>query len=259
MKLKRKVALITGATSGIGEASAMLFAREGAKVTIAARGEAASGESVISRIRDEGGEAVFIQADVSKPADIRALIEKHCEAWDGRLDILFNNAAWVGSGGSIIDTSEEELDAVLATGLKAVFLMCKYSMPIMIKNGGGCIINTTTAAARDGYAWPNMGAYMGSKGGIMSLTRALAMEGAPHKIRSNSLSPGIVASPMQQRFAAAQPNPEAFLEAQAKMHLVGRLGQPEDLAKAALYLASDDSSFVTGIDLLVDGGLILQL
>lgn len=258
MKLKGKAAIITGATSGIGEASAILFAKEGASVTIAARGEAASGDSVVKRIRDAGGEATFVRADVSKLADIKALMEQHAKIY-GRLDILFNNASHVGTGVSILDTSEEEFDAIIGAGLKAVFLMCKHAIPLMVKSGGGSIINTTTAASRDGYAWPNMAAYMGSKGGIVALTRAIAMEHSADKIRVNSLAPGIVASPMQQRFAAAQPNPEAFLEAQAKMHLVGRLGQPEDIAKAALYLASDDSSFVTGTDMLVDGGLILAL
>jgi len=254
MRLKGRVAIVTGGTSGIGEAAALLFAREGARVSVVSRGTA--GDDVIRRIRELGGDARFIKADVSKSVDIRNMLEEHESAY-GKLDILFNNASYEGPGTSIVDTSEEELDKVIDTNLKSVFLTCKYAVPLMIKSGGGSIVNTSAASAHEGLAWPNLGAYIASKGGVNALTRVLAVELASHGIRANSLTPGVVKTTMLDSFVNKQADPKAFWAALGEMHLVKRTGRPEELANAALFLASDESSFVTGTDMVVDGGLIL--
>ncbi len=253
MKLVRKSAIITGATTGIGEASARLFAMEGAKVTIAGRGDA--GHGVVEQIRQAGGEAQFIRTDVSRPSDITALFEAHLDTFGG-LDILFNNASYEGPALPVAKTSEDELERVLATNFKSVFLACKLAGPIMTKAGSGSIINTTAGSAREGLAWPNLGAYIASKGAVISFTRVLAVELAP-MVRVNSLNPGVIDTPMLRGFAAKQEDPAAFWDGMESIQLLKRVGKAEELARAALFLASDDSSYVTGTDMLVDGGLVL--
>lgn len=253
MKLDGKAAIITGATSGIGEASARLFAAEGAKVTLAGRGDV--GETVAQSIRDAGGEARFVRTDVSRSSEIKSLIGAHMQAY-GRLDILFNNASYEGPGLSVIETSEEELDKVIATNFKSVFIACKHAVPIMTAAGGGAIINTTAGSAREGCAWPNLGAYIGSKGGVIAFSRALAVEVSPLGIRVNCLNPGLVDTPLLQSFANKQDDPKAFWEGLSQAQLLKRIGTADELARAALFLAAD-GTFVTGIDLLVDGGLVL--
>jgi len=254
MRLKGKVALITGGTSGIGEAAALLFAKEGAKVTIASRGTA--GDGVIERIKANGGDAQYVKADVSKSADIQNLVKQHTECY-GRLDILFNNASWEGTVKPVVDTAEEDLDRVIDTNLKSVFLLCKYAVPLMIKSGGGSIINTTAASAREGCAWPNLGPYIAAKAGVIGLTRVLAVELAAHKIRANSLNPGLVLTTMVKTVATKQADPQAFLASLDQLNLLKRVGTVDELANAALFLASDESSYITGTDMLVDGGLVL--
>jgi 3-oxoacyl-[acyl-carrier protein] reductase len=254
MKLEGKAAIIVGATSGIGEASALLFAREGAKVTIAGRSDA--GEKVVERIREEGGEAIFVKTDVSHASEIQALIDSHMKTY-GQLDILFNNASYEGPGTSVADTSEEELDRVIATNFKSVFMACKYAAPIMLAAGSGSIINTTAGSAREGLAWPNLGAYIGSKGAVIAFTRALAVELSPQGIRVNSLNPGLVDTPMLRSFVNKSEDPDAFWEGLSQIELLKRIGTVDELAKAALFLASSDGSYVTGTDMLVDGGLVL--
>ena len=254
MKLDGKAAIITGATSGIGEASARLFAAEGCKVTIAGRGDL--GETVAASIRDAGGEAIFVRTDVSETGQIQALIDAHLAAY-GRLDILFNNASYEGPVVPVQDTPEEEFDKIIATNLKSVFMACKIAVPIMLKAGSGSIINTTAASAHEGLAWANLGAYIASKGGVISFTRALAVEVSPQGIRVNSLNPGLVETPLLHSFASKTPDPDAFWDAMRQMQLLKRISKPEEIARAALFLASDDGSFVTGTDMLVDGGLIL--
>lgn len=254
MKLKDKAALITGGTTGIGEASAMLFAREGACVTIVGRSNA--GDGVVNRIRDAGGEAQFVRADVARSADIERMIDEHLARF-GRLDVLFNNASYEGPGTLVADTSEDELDLVLATNFKSVFLACRRAAPLMTAAGSGSIINTTAGSAREGLAWPALGAYIGSKGGVIAFTRALAVELSPHGVRVNSLNPGLVDTPMLHNFASKTPDPAGFWAGLAQSQLLKRIGTVDELARAALFLASDDGSYVTGIDLLVDGGLVL--
>jgi NAD(P)-dependent dehydrogenase (short-subunit alcohol dehydrogenase family) len=255
MKLENKAAIITGGTSGIGEASARLFAAEGASVTIAARGD--RGEVVAESIRESGGEAQFVPTDITRSEQIQDLFDVHLQAY-GSLDVLFNNASYEGPGEMIADHSEEELDKVIATNFKSVFLACKLATPIMSEAGGGSIINTTAGSAREGCAWPRLSAYIGSKGAVIAFSRALAVEVSPLGVRVNCLNPGCVNTPMLERAAQNQPDPDAFWTSLDELHLLRRIGAPDELARAALFLASGDSSFVTGTDLLVDGGLVLS-
>ncbi len=254
MKLKGKAAIITGATAGIGEASALLFGQEGARVTIAGRSDA--GERVAETIRAAGGDAMFVRTDVSRSGEITALFDAHMKRY-GQLDILFNNASYEGPGTSIVDTTEAELDRLLATNFKSVFLACKLAAPIMMAAGSGSIINTSAASAHEGLAWANLGAYIGSKGAVISFTRALAMELSPHGIRVNSLNPGVIETPMLKSFIGKQADPEAFWAGMNQIQLLRRVGKPQEIARAALFLASDDASYMTGTDMVVDGGLIL--
>jgi NAD(P)-dependent dehydrogenase (short-subunit alcohol dehydrogenase family) len=254
MRLKDKTAIITGGASGIGEASVRRFAREGCDVTIADINPA--GEALAESIRAEGGRAAFVQTDVAKFSAIQALFDAHM-ARCGTLDILFNNAGKDGSGQSVAETTEAELDLLLTVNFKSVFLACKLAAPIMTKAGRGSIISTSAGSAREGLAWPNIGAYIASKGAIISFTRALAMELSPQGVRVNSLNPGVTDTPMLRGFAAKLEDPEAFWESMNSMQLLHRLGTSDELAAGALFLASDESSYVTGTDLLVDGGLVL--
>lgn len=254
MKLKGKAALITGATSGIGEASAMVFAREGAQVTLVGRSDA--GEDVLKKIRSAGGEAQYVRADVARSADIDRAFDAHMKKY-GRLDVLFNNASYEGPGAPLTETTEEEFDRVIATNLKSVFLACKRAAPIMVAARRGSIINTTAGSAREGLAWPNLSAYISSKGGVISLTRALAVELSPAGVRVNSLNPGLIDTPMLRSFTNKQTDPKAFWDGLNQIQLLKRIGAPEEVAHAALFLACDDGSYVTGTDLLVDGGLVL--
>jgi NAD(P)-dependent dehydrogenase (short-subunit alcohol dehydrogenase family) len=254
MKLAGKAAIITGGTSGIGEAAARLFAGEGAQLTIAGRGE--KGQAVADSIADSGGAVQFVRTDVSRSEEIKALIDSHMQAY-ARLDVLFNNASYEGPGVSVADTPEDELDKVLATNFKSVFIACKLAVPIMLAAGEGSIINTTAGSAREGLAWPNLGAYIASKGAVIAFSRALAVEVSPLGIRVNSLNPGVIETPMLRNFVDKQEDPQAFSAGLADVHLLRRIGKPDELARAALFLASDDSSFVTGSDMLVDGGLVL--
>lgn len=254
MRLENKAAIVTGAASGIGAASARRFAAEGADVTIADINPI--GEDVARAIRAGGGKATFVATNVADFAAIRRLFDAHMERC-GKLDVLFNNAGKDGSGKSVAETSEEELDLLLTVNFKSVFLACKLAGPIMAAAGRGSIISTSAGSAREGLAWPNIGAYIASKGAIISFTRALAMELSPSGVRVNSLNPGVTDTPMLRNYAATTEDPEAFWKAMQSMQLLHRLGTPEELAAGALFLASDESSYVTGTDLLVDGGLVL--
>jgi 3-oxoacyl-[acyl-carrier protein] reductase len=254
MKLAGKSVMITGGTSGMGAATARLFAEEGADLTIASRSPWS--DELRSDIAHHGNKAIFVATDISRSDDVRLLFARHMETF-GKLDVLFNNAAYDGPGTSVRDTTDDELEKVLATNVKGVFTACREAIPHMAAAGGGVIINTTAASAREGLAWPNLGAYIASKGAVISLTRALAVELAGDHIRVNSLNPGVVETPLLDGFAAKSPDPAAFHESLKSVQLAGRVGRPEEIARAALFLASDDSSFVMGADLLVDGGLVL--
>ena len=253
MRLDGKTAIVTGGASGIGEAAVRRFAAEGCDVTIADINPA--GEAVAQAVRNGGGQATFVQTDVTKFAALQALFDAHMERC-GKLDVLFNNAGMEGSGRSVAETDEEELDRLLAVNFKSVFLACKLAAPIMTGAQRGSIINTSAGSAREGLAWPNIAAYIASKGAIISFTRSLAVELSPH-VRVNSLNPGITDTPLLRDYANKVEDPQAFWDSMSSMQLLRRMGSADEVASAALFLASDDSSYVTGTDLLVDGGLVL--
>jgi NAD(P)-dependent dehydrogenase (short-subunit alcohol dehydrogenase family) len=249
MRLEHKVALITGGTSGIGEGTAVLFAKEGAKVSITGRNEE-RGHAVAEKIMSDGGKAIFMRADVRKAKECLHAVEETLGAF-GRLDILFNNAG-VFYPHTILDCSEEEWDLQMDINLKGTFLMSKAALPHMISQRRGVIINNSSGwgiAGGDAAV-----AYCASKGGVVLLTKAMAIDHGPQGIRVNCLCPGDVDTPMLPEDARLRGLKwENYLAGCANRPL-GRIGTTDEIAKAALFLASDDSSFMTGAALVVDGG-----
>ena len=252
MKLRGKVAVVTGSTRGIGEACVKLFAGEGAKVVVSGRNEN-DGNRVVEAIEKEGGSAVFIQCDVSVAQQIKDLIDQTVARF-GKLDILINNAA-VENVKTVLDTSEEEWDYIIDTNLKSVFIGTKHAIPYMMKNGGGIIINTSSTFASVGS--PGYAAYHASKGGVASFTRATAISYIKDNIRVNALSPGTTDTPgLRDGVKQTSSNPAAAMAGYLSLQPMGRFGTSEEIAKGALFLASNDSSFMTGAELLIDGGYI---
>jgi NAD(P)-dependent dehydrogenase (short-subunit alcohol dehydrogenase family) len=247
-KLDGKVAVITGAASGIGRATALLFAEEGAKVVVADWDEA-KGRKTAEEIRAAGGEATFVRVDVSRPEDVQAMVETAVRDY-GRLDVIFNNAGVEGEQAPTADCTLDNWERVININLRGVFLGMKYAIPHML-NGGGVIINNASVAGLVGFR--GIPAYCASKGGVIQLTRAAALEYAPQGIRVNAICPGVIWTPMVERFASTSDEARAALEA---MEPIGRFGQPEEVARLALFLASDDSSFCTGAPFIVDGGFV---
>ena len=249
MRLRDKVAIITGAGSGIGRESALLFAREGARVLVAEVNDSA-GQAVVSEIERAGGMARFAHADVSKAADAEAMVAAAEKAW-GRLDVLFNNAGiFPDKDGSVVDTDEATWDLVMRVNLKGVFFGCKYAIPAMLRSGGGSIVNTASFVALMGAATPQI-AYTASKGGVLSMTREIAVEFARKGIRANALCPGPVDTPLLQELMS-----DPARKARRLVHIPpGRLAKPAEIAQAALFLASDESSYVNGATFTVDGGI----
>jgi len=246
-----KVAVITGAGSGIGRATALAFAREGAKVVVADI-VVAGGEETVQMIKAAGGEAIFSKTDVTKAAEVEALVKKTVETY-GRLDCAFNNAGIEGEVGLTADCTEENWDRVVNIDLKGVWLCMKYEIPQMLKQGGGAIVNTASVAGLVGFQ--GIPAYVASKHGVNGLTKTAALEYAKSGIRINSVCPGVIHTPMVERFFRA--NPQAS-EAMSALEPVGRLGKPEEIAEAVVWLCSDAASFVTGLPMAVDGALTAQ-
>ena len=247
--LNGKVALITGAASGIGRATALLFAREGAAVAVVDVNEA-KGKAVAQKIVDEGGQAIFVHCDVTSAAECQSAVQQTVKQL-GKLDILFNNAGIIRRA-SVVDTSEEEWDQVMAVNVKSVFLLSKYAIPIMIEAGGGAIINTASGWGLIGGR--DAASYCASKGAVVLLTKAMALDHGAQNIRVNCICPGDTDTPMLRNEAQQLGKPEEEFLAESAQRPLQRIGRPEEVAQAALYLASDASSFVTGIALVVDGG-----
>jgi NAD(P)-dependent dehydrogenase (short-subunit alcohol dehydrogenase family) len=250
MKLKDRVAIITGATSGIGEASALLFAEEGAKVTVTGRNEV-RGRNVVSAITLHGGSAIFVKADVRIASDCERIVSETLRAFGGRLDILFNNAG-VFHPHNAIECTEEEWDATVDSSLKGSWLMAKYSLPTMIAQRSGVIINQSSGWGIQGG--DEAVAYCAAKGGLVVMTKAMAIDHGTHGIRVNCLCPGDIDTPMLVSDAEARRMNYADYMKGAANRPLGRVGTSLEMARAALFLASDDSSFMTGATLVVDGG-----
>jgi NAD(P)-dependent dehydrogenase (short-subunit alcohol dehydrogenase family) len=248
-RLAGRTALVTGGGSGIGREAALLFAREGASVVVVDL-DAAAGESSAQAVLAAGGRASFVAADVSKARDVEAAVA-HAERSTGALHVLFNNAGiFPARDGSPVDTDEEVWDQVMAVNLKGVFLGCKYGIPALLRAGGGSIVNTASFVAVLGAATSQI-AYTASKGGVLAMTREIAVEYARRGIRANALCPGPVDTPLLQALLA---DPAA--RARRMVHVpMGRLAFASEVARAALFLASDESSYVNGTTFLVDGGI----
>jgi NAD(P)-dependent dehydrogenase (short-subunit alcohol dehydrogenase family) len=248
-RVEHKVAIVTGAGSGIGQGIALLLAREGARVVVANRSPEA-GEETVRQIANEGGEARFQRTDVTRESDCAELIRSTVEQYGG-LDILVNNAG-IFPRATLEQTTEEQWDAIMAVNLKGVFFCCKHAMPVLRARGGGSIVNIGSANAYVGGT--NLFAYSVSKGALLTLTRNLARAHGPEQIRVNFVNPGWVVTPGEIVVQSREGHDAAWLQQQGARKPLGRLQEPGDAAHAVLYLASDESSQVTGEVLNVDGG-----
>lgn len=246
-----KVALVTGASSGIGRAAALAFAREGAKV-VAADVTVEGGEETVSLIKKTGGEAIFVKTNVANASEVEAMVNAAVSTY-GRLDCAYNNAGISGKSQSIVDTTEENWDRIIAINLKGVWLCMKYEIPVMLKTGGGAIVNTASDAGLGGVK--RLGAYVASKHGVVGLTKTAALEVAKQGIRVNAVCPGPIETPMLMKGTDRFPE---MIPKMVKAQPNGRLGKPEEIAEAAVWLCSDAASFVTGLAMPVDGGYMAQ-
>jgi NAD(P)-dependent dehydrogenase (short-subunit alcohol dehydrogenase family) len=248
-RLEGKVALITGAGSGMGRAAAELFAREGARVVVTDIDEAA-GAGAVAAVRGAGGDATFVRANVAEWDDCQTMVATAVDTYGG-LHVLYNNAGiFPGDDGGVLDTPQETWRRVMAVNLEGVWLGCRAGIPAMLASGGGAIVNVASFVALMGAATAQI-AYTASKGGVLSMTREIAVEYARQGIRANALCPGPIETPLLQELLS-----DPVRRQRRMVHIpMGRLGHAEELAKAALFLASDDASFMTGSALVVDGGI----
>jgi NAD(P)-dependent dehydrogenase (short-subunit alcohol dehydrogenase family) len=253
MKLKGKVAIITGAGSGIGKASAGVFAEEGAKVVVVDWNKE-TGAQTSEMIRQTGGEAIYCYADVSNAREVEALVNTAVHHY-GRLDVLFNNAA-IQVMAKLADTAEDVWDRIQHVNLKGVFLGCKYAIPAMIRTGGGSIINMASVLGFVGD--PDLAAYCAAKGGVIALTKAGALAYGPQGVRINCICPGDVDTPLLEDYFNKDPNPARLRQEVSSKYALRRIASPREVAQLAVFLASDASSFVTGSTMVVDGGLTVK-
>lgn len=250
MRLAGKVCIVTGGGSGIGRASCLLFAQEGAKVVVADKSLEAA-ETVAGEV---GEAAIALRTDVSDSHSVRAMLKQTVDRF-GRLDVLVNNAGY-GIPGSVVETDEADWDRLMAVNLNGVFYGCKYAIPIMREQGGGVIVNTASVVATVGIR--DRAAYCASKGAVAALTRAMALDHVAEGIRINCIAPGTIDSPYFKEMLANSARPEALRRELEQRQAMNRLGTPEEIARGILYLACDDSSFATGSMLTVDGGMTAQ-
>ncbi|HLB89591.1 MAG: SDR family oxidoreductase [Deltaproteobacteria bacterium] len=250
-RLDGKIALVTGGSSGIGRASALAFAREGAKVVVADV-TAEGGQETVRLIKEAGGEARFLKVDVARAAEVETLITQTVAAY-GRLDCAYNNAGIEGAFVSTTEYPEADWDRVLAINLKGVWLCMKYEIAQMLQQGGGAIVNTASGAGLVGVA--GLSAYVASKHGVVGLTKTAALEYAKAGIRVNAVCPGVIQTPMVARLTSQRPE---MAEALVAAEPMGRTGKPEEIAEAVVWLCSEAASFVTGHAMSVDGGYVAQ-
>lgn len=247
----KKTIFITGAACGIGKASALAFAKAGANVAICDV-NTDEGSSVARSINENGGHAIFLKCDVSKDEEVKAAIEETARKFGG-LDYAFNNAGIEGESNSTTECTEKNWDQTININLKGVWLCMKYQIPQILKQGGGAIVNCSSIAGVVGF--PGIPAYTASKHGVIGLTKTAALECAKSNIRVNAICPGVIQTPMIERFTHGEAQIQKQLVAGEP---VGRIGRPEEIANAAMWLCSDQSSFVTGDSLIVDGGWVAQ-
>ena len=250
-RLDGKIALITGAGSGIGRASALTFAREGAKVAVADK-LVDGGQETVRMVEAAGGTANFIEVDVSDAASVEAMVNATVEMY-GRIDCAYNNAGIEGQVAPTDSYADDMFDKVIAVNLTGVWLCMKYEIPRLLEHGGGAIVNTASGAGLIGVA--GLSAYVASKHGVIGLTKTAALEYAKSGIRVNAVCPGLIQTPMVERLTADQPQ---LGEALVAMEPVGRTGRPEEIAESVVWLCSDAASFVTGHAMSVDGGFVAQ-
>jgi meso-butanediol dehydrogenase/(S,S)-butanediol dehydrogenase/diacetyl reductase len=252
-RLEGKACLVTGGGSGIGRATCLLFAEEGARVAVADKRKEAA-EAVAAECAERGAQAVAVAGDVAKDADARRMVEETVKKF-GRLDVLVNNAGY-GFAGTVTDTDEEAWDALMAVNVRGVFLCSKHAIPAMAKNGGGAIVNTASVVASIGIR--NRAAYCASKGAVAALTRAIAIDHVAEGIRCNAVAPGTIDTPYFDEILRKSPVAADTRKALEARQLLGRLGTPEEIAAGILFLASDESRFATGSILTIEGGMTAQ-
>ncbi|MFL5182576.1 MAG: SDR family oxidoreductase [Microvirga sp.] len=253
MRLKGKVCIVTGGGSGIGRATCLLFAKEGASVVVADKRQEAA-EAVAAEGSAAGATMLPTMMDVSRDDDAQRVVHQTVEAF-GRLDVLVNNAGY-GFAGTVVDTDEEAWDDLMAVNVRGVYLCSKHAIPAMAKNGGGAIVNTASVVATVGIR--NRAAYCASKGAVAALTRAIAIDHVAEGIRCNAVAPGTIDTPYFDEILRKSPVAADSRKALEARQLLGRLGTPEEIAAGILFLASDESRFATGTILTIDGGMTAQ-
>jgi NAD(P)-dependent dehydrogenase (short-subunit alcohol dehydrogenase family) len=252
VRLADKITVITGAGSGIGKCTALRFAKEGAFVVVNDLNED-SGNQTAREISEQGGKAIYIQADVTDSASIKQMVEEVIQTY-GRIDVLFNNAG-ISNVGALHEVEPDTWDRIMSINVKGVYLPSKYSLPYMMERKSGTIINMSSCAAEMGLA--KRAAYSTTKGAVLSLTKAMQVDYAPYNIRVNALLPGTIMTPFVENYLkTSYENPEEAIEKIKTRQLSGELGRPEDVAAAAVFLASDESKFMMGSPLYIDGGVV---